>query len=61
MQGVLKMTLFWRIWVAVSLVNVLVLSVFLGLAALQFASINSVLVGERLAVLATRTVAPFAV
>lgn len=54
------MALFWRIWAAVSLVNVLVLSVFLGLAALQFASINSTLVGERLAVLATRTVAPFA-
>jgi hypothetical protein len=54
------MALFWRIWAAVSLVNVLVLSVFLGLAALQFASINSTLVGERLVVLATRTVAPFA-
>ena len=54
------MALFWRIWLAVSLVNLLVLSVFLGLAALQFASINSTLVGERLVVLATRTVAPFA-
>jgi hypothetical protein len=54
------MALFWRIWVAVSLVNVLVLSIFLGLAAVQFASINSTLVGERLAVLASRTVAPFA-
>ena len=54
------MALFWRIWAAVSLVNLLVLSVFLGLAALQFASINSTLVGERLVVLATRTVAPFA-
>src|SRR5215208_6521293 len=54
------MALFWRIWAAVSLVNILVLSVFLGLAALQFASINSTLVGERLVVLANRTVAPFA-
>lgn len=54
------MALFWRIWAAISLVNLLVLSVFLGLAALQFASINSTLVGERLVVLATRTVAPFA-
>lgn len=54
------MALFWRIWAAVSLVNIVVLSVFLGLAALQFASINSTLVGERLVVLATRTVAPFA-
>lgn len=54
------MALFWRIWAAVSLVNVLVLSVFLGLAALQFASINSKLVGERLVVLASRTVEPFA-
>ena len=54
------MALFWRIWAAVSLVNIVVLSVFLGLAALQFASINSTLVGERLIVLATRTVAPFA-
>ena len=54
------MALFWRIWAAVSLVNVLVLSVFLGLAALQFASINFTLVGERLVVLANRTAAPFA-
>lgn len=54
------MALFWRIWAAVSLVNIVVLTVFLGLAALQFASINSTLVGERLVVLANRTVAPFA-
>ena len=54
------MTLFWRIWSAVSLVNVLVLAIFLGLAGLQFASINATLVGERLVVIASRTVAPFA-
>jgi hypothetical protein len=54
------MALFWRIWAAVSLVNIAVLSVFLGLAALQFGNINSTLVGERLVVLANRTVAPFA-
>lgn len=54
------MALFWRIWAAVSIVNIVVLAVFLGLAALQFASINSTLVGERLVVLANRTVAPFA-
>jgi hypothetical protein len=54
------MTLFWRIWFAVSAVNVLVLAIFLGLAGLQFASINAALVGERLVVIAGRTVAPFA-
>ena len=54
------MTLFWRIWFAVSLVNVLVLAIFLGLAGLQFASINAALVGERLVVIAGRAVAPFA-
>ncbi len=55
-----RVALFWRIWAAVSLVNALVLSVFVALAALQFASINATLVGERLVVLAGRTVAPFA-
>ena len=54
------MALFWRVWAAVSLVNVFVIGVLVGLAALQFASINATLVGERMAVLATRTVAPFA-
>lgn len=53
------MALFWRIWAAVVVVNVLVLSFFVGLAILRYASINSVLVGERLAVLANRTAAPF--
>jgi len=42
------MALFWRIWTAVILVNLTVLSLFVGLATLQFDSINSGLVGERL-------------
>jgi hypothetical protein len=54
------MALFWRVWAAVSLVNVFVMGVLVGLAALQFTSINATLVGERLAVLASRTAAPFA-
>jgi hypothetical protein len=53
------MALFWRIWTAVMLVNLVVLTLFVGLATLQFDSINSGLVGERLAVLAGRTAAPF--
>ncbi len=53
------MALFWRIWTAVILVNLAVLTLFVGLATLQFDSINSGLVGERLAVLASRTAAPF--
>jgi len=53
------MALFWRIWVAVTLVNLAVLCVFVGLATLQFGVISSGLVGERLAVLAGRTAAPF--
>jgi hypothetical protein len=53
------MALFWRIWTAVILVNLAVLTLFVGLATLQFDSINSGLVGERLAVLAGRTAAPF--
>ena len=53
------MALFWRIWTAVILVNLVVLTLFVGLATLQFDSINSGLVGERLVVLAGRTAAPF--
>ena len=53
------MALFWRVWAAVMLVNFAVLSGFVALATLQFGSINSALVGERLGVLAGRTVAPF--
>ena len=53
------MALFWRIWFAVSFVNLLVLTIFVGLATLQFGNINSDLVGERLAVLAERTAGPF--
>ncbi len=53
------MQLFWRIWAAVTLVNLAVLSLFVGLATLQFDNINSGLLGERLAVLAGRTAAPF--
>lgn len=53
------MALFWRIWAAVILVNLAVLALFVGLATLQFDSINSALVGERLLVLAGRTAAPF--
>ena len=53
------MALFWRIWTAVILVNLAVLALFVGLATLQFDSINASLVGERLSVLAGRTAAPF--
>jgi hypothetical protein len=53
------MALFWRIWAAVTLVNLAVLTIFVGLATLQFGNINSNLVGERLVVLADRTAAPF--
>ncbi|MFV2033916.1 MAG: MFS transporter [Halocynthiibacter sp.] len=53
------MALFWRIWTAVTLVNLAVLSIFVGLATLQFDNINSELTGERLGVLAERTAAPF--
>lgn len=53
------MALFWRIWAAVTLVMLAVLSIFVGLATLQFGNINADLVGERLAVLAGRTAAPF--
>ena len=53
------MALFWRIWIAVTLVNLVVLTIFICLATLQFGNINSDLVGERLLVLAERTAAPF--
>jgi len=53
------LALFWRIWAAVTVVNLGVLTIFVGLATLHFGSINSGLVGGRLAVLAGRTVAPF--
>lgn len=53
------MALFWRIWSAVVLVNLAVLTVFVGLAALQFGEIHSGLLGERLVVLGNRAAAPF--
>lgn len=53
------MALFWRIWLALSVVNLAVLSLFAFLAILQFDNISSTLVGERLHVLAERTAAPF--
>jgi hypothetical protein len=54
------MALFWRIWAAVTIVNLVVLAIFVGLATLRFDQIHSALVGERLVVLADRTAAPFA-
>lgn len=54
------MALYWRIWAAVMLMTLVVLGVFVALATLQFGGINATLVGERLIVLADRTVAPFA-
>jgi len=54
------MTPLWRGWAAVTVVMLAVLAVFVGLATLQFSSIHARLVGERLVVLAERTVAPFA-
>jgi hypothetical protein len=54
------MTLLWRSWTAVTIVTATVLAVFVVLATLQFGSIHASLVGERLIVLADRTVAPFA-
>ncbi len=53
------MAFFIRIWAAVTLVNFAVLTVFVALAILQFGSLNSGLVGERLVVLAGHTAAPF--
>lgn len=54
------MPLFWRIWGAVTLVIFAVLGLFVVLATMQFSAIHAALVGERLVVLADRTVAPFA-
>lgn len=54
------MALYRRIWAAVMLVTLVVLGVFVALATVRFGSINAALVGERLLVLADRTVAPFA-
>jgi hypothetical protein len=53
------LALFWRIWIALIVVNVVVLSIFVGIATFQFGNINSDLIGERLFVLADRTAAPF--
>jgi hypothetical protein len=53
------MALFWRVWAAVSAVNLVVLAIFVGLATLQFGEIHSALVGARLVVLLDRTAAPF--
>ncbi|MCP4386142.1 MAG: hypothetical protein GY798_32835, partial [Hyphomicrobiales bacterium] len=53
------MALFWRIWMVVALVNIVVLTIFVALATLQFANINSDLIDKRLFVLAERTAAPF--
>ena len=50
---------FWRIWIAVILVTLVVLALFVLLATLQFQNINSGLTSERLAVLADRTAEPF--
>ncbi|WP_282039153.1 hypothetical protein [Halomonas alimentaria] len=55
------MTLFWRAWATVMLVNLVVLALFVGLATLRYAGIDSGLTGERLGVLAQRTAEPFAV
>jgi hypothetical protein len=53
------LALFWRVWIAVCAVNFAVLALFVFLTALQFNSVNSGLLGERLQVLASRTAAPF--
>src|SRR5690606_11632071 len=53
------MALFWRLWAAVTLVNVVVLAVFVALATLQFGEIHGQLLGERLTVLADRAAEPF--
>ncbi|WP_436637810.1 hypothetical protein [Microbaculum sp. FT89] len=53
------MALFWRIWFAVTIANLIVLTIFVTLATLQFGNINSGLVGDRLVVLADSTAAPF--
>jgi len=53
------MALFWRIWLAISAINLLILAIFVGLATLQFATIQSRLVGERLEVIAGHAAGPF--
>lgn len=52
------MALFWRLWAAITLVNFVVLVIFVSLATLQFGKIHGELLGERLTVLADRTAAP---
>lgn len=53
------MAFLWRVWLAIAVVNLTVLMLFVGLASLQYDAVHSSLVGERLAVLAARTAAPF--
>jgi hypothetical protein len=53
------MSLFWRSWLIVSALIVIVLGVLCILAALQFNRIESNLIRSRLAVLATTVQAPF--
>ncbi|MDW7747812.1 hypothetical protein [Halomonas sp.] len=55
------MTLFWRAWATIMLVNLVVLALFVGLATLRYAGIDGGLTGERLGVLAQRTAEPFAI
>lgn len=55
------MTLFWRAWATIMLVNLVVLALFVGLATLRYAGIDGGLTGERLGVLAERTAAPFTI
>lgn len=55
------MTLFWRAWATIVLVNLVVLGVFVGLATLRYTGIDTELVGERLTVLADRTAEPFSI
>jgi len=55
------MTLFWRAWATIMLVNLVVLALFVGLATLRYAGIDAGLTGERLSVLAQRTAEPFAI
>jgi len=53
------MSLFWRSWLTVSVLIVIVLGVLCVLAALQFSRIESNLIRSRLTVLATNVQAPF--
>lgn len=53
------MALFWRIWMAAVAVKLVVLSIFVILATMQFGNINSGMAADRLVVLASRTAAPF--